>query len=212
MRRSLAVAALLTGLAFAHAGATPSPRAQVHGAFRGFVRALAARDADAGIARLSAASLVEWQRGRQLALEGRREEVAALPAGRRMLVFALRHYAPAFLANDGSPRELVAHAIRAGMADRDAVSQVELSDVIFRDTRASGGLLAMGLPSTFRAVFVQEGGTWKIDLPGTLDAASRVIGQAAAASDSSEDAVIAGLLTLASGERPTTKIWTPLRR
>jgi hypothetical protein len=82
---------------------------------------------------------------------------------------------------------------------------------VLREERAAGDILAGGFPSTFRAVFVHEAGAWKLDLPATLEAAGRVITRAAAASDASEDSVIAGLLTLSSGRRPTTKIWQPLR-
>jgi hypothetical protein len=208
---SILAVALGVLLSHAPAGAKQSSRAQVQTAFRGFLRALADRDADAGVALLSAASLVEWQRDRQLALTAPRAEVEALPPGRRLVVLALRHHAPDFLARDGSPRELASHAIRAGMVDREGAARVELADVVLREERAAGDILAGGFPSTFRAVFVHEAGAWKLDLPATLEAAGRVITRAAAASDASEDSVIAGLLTLSSGRRPTTKIWQPLR-
>jgi hypothetical protein len=131
--------------------------------------------------------------------------------GRRLVVFALRHREPAFLARDGDPRELAAHAIRAGLADREGLARIELGDVVVRDGRASGVLYAAGIPSGFRAGFVREEERWKLDLPLTLDAVGRMVARSAAAADSSEDAVIAGLLYLASGERPTTRIWRPLR-
>ncbi|RIL04705.1 MAG: hypothetical protein DCC71_13175 [Proteobacteria bacterium] len=207
----MAIAAAIVSL-HAPAGAAASDRAQVHAAFRGFLRALAQRDADAGASLLSAASLPEWQRNRALALHAQREEVAAEPPGRRLVVFALRHYEPKFLAKDGSPRELVGHGIRAGVADRDGLARVELADVVVRGDRASGNLLASGLPSTFRADFVRERGAWKLDLPATIGSAGRTVSRAAAASGAEEDDVIAGLLLLASGERPTARIWQPLAR
>jgi hypothetical protein len=206
------VLAIALSLALPIAASARSDRADVNATFNAFLRALGDRDADAGVAMLSAASLDEWSRDRALALDGPRKEIEALPAGRRLAVLALRHHAPRFLAAAGAPDELARHAIAAGIADRDGLSRVELADVVVRGERASGQLIAAGLPSSFRAAFVREGGRWRVDLPGTLDAAGRVVAQAAKASESSENEIIAGLLYLSSGERPTTKIWEPLAK
>src|SRR4030095_5445924 len=98
-------------------------------------RALGDRDADAGVAVLSAASLDERRRTRALALDGKRNEVEALPTGRRFAVLARG-------------------AIEAGLADREGLSRIELGDVVVQGERASGQLFAAGLPSGFRAGFV----------------------------------------------------------
>ena len=125
---------------------------------------------------------------------------------------ALRHHAPRFLRREGSPRELAGYARGAGMADRDSLAAVELGDVVVKGERAGGQLFASGLPSGFRADFVREDGAWKLDLGATHEAAGRVVTRAAKAADASEDSVIAGLLMLSSGERPTSRIWEPMAR
>jgi hypothetical protein len=192
------------------AHAAPSDSAQVRATFVNLAKALAARDAEAGTRLLSAESLNEWQRDRDLALHGSRDTVAAQSPGRRLVVFALRHHAPKFLARDGSPSELAGYAIEAGLADRKSIAAIELGDVVVKGDRASGQLFASGLPSGFRAGFVREDGAWKLDLPATIDAAGRVVTRAATASDASEDSIIAGLLLVSSGARPTAQIWMPL--
>ncbi|MCU0668768.1 MAG: hypothetical protein MUF70_05380 [Myxococcota bacterium] len=212
--RSLARGATLLGAiallaASAHAAA-PSDRKQVHTSFREFARAVAARDGAGGAALLSKASFAEWQRAREAAFTGERETVAALAPGRRLLVFALRHHRPPFLQRTGTPRELGVHAIESGLADGDSLARVELADVVVRGDRALGSLIVAGLPSSFRAGFVREDGVWKLDLPMTLDSASRVIAHAAEASGGTEDSVIAGLIYASSGVRPTTRIWVPM--
>jgi hypothetical protein len=209
--RRIALIAALCLLPIA-AAARVSDRAQVNATFAAFVRALGDRDADAGVAVLSAASLDEWRRTRALALDGKRKEVEALPTGRRFAVLALRHAAPPFLAKDGDSEALARRAIEAGLADREGLSRIELGDVVVQGERASGQLFAAGLPSGFRAGFVRESGRWRLDLPMTLDAAGRVVAQAAKASESSEDSVIAGLLFVSSGRRPTAQLWEPLTR
>ncbi len=203
---------LVLALAESPAHARASDAAQVRQSFARFLAALAARDADAGRRELSSESFPEWQRDRELALHGTRAEVAAQSPGRRLVVMALRHHAPRFVRREGSPRELVGYALGAGMADRDSLAAIELGDVAVRKDRAGGQLFASGLPSGFRADFVREDGAWKLDLGSTLEAAGRVVTRAAKAADASEDSVIAGLLMLSSGERPTSRIWEPMAR
>jgi hypothetical protein len=192
------------------AQARPSDAAQVRQSFARFAAALAARDADAGQRELSMASFAEWERDREFALHGTRAEVAAQPPGRRLVVMALRHHEPRFLSRDGSPRELVGYALGSGLADRKSLAMIELGDVVVKGDRAGGQLFASGLPSGFRAGFVLEDGAWKLDLPTTIDAAGRVVTRAAKSADASEDSVIAGLLMVSSGARPTARIWQPL--
>ena len=201
---------LLFVLAETPARAAPSDAAQVRQTFARFVAALASRDADGGQRELSMASFPEWQRDRELALHATRAELAEQPPGRRLVVMALRHHAPRFLSRDGSSRDLVGYALGSGIADRKSLAMIELGDVAVKNDRAGGQLFASGLPSGFRAGFVLEGGAWKLDLPTTIDAAGRVVTRAAKSAEASEDSVIAGLLTVSSGARPTARIWEPL--
>jgi hypothetical protein len=194
------------------AQARPSDAAQVRQSFTRFAAALAARDADAGQRELSMASFAEWERDRELAMHGTRAQVAAQPPGRRLVVMALRHHAPKFLSRDGSPRALVGYALGSGIADRKSLAMIELGDVVVNGDRAGGQLFASGLPSGFRADFVREDGAWKLDLGASIDAAGRVVTRAAKAAGASEDSVIAGLLMVSSGARPTSQIWEPMAR
>jgi hypothetical protein len=206
------VLSFLVAMLESPAHARPSDAAQVRQTFARFIAALAARDADAGLPLLSTASLTEWQRDRELALHGTRDEVASQSPGRRLIVMALRHHAPKFLRREGSPRELAGYALGAGMADRDSLAAIEVGDVAVKGDRAGGQLFASGLPSGFRADFVREDGAWKLDLGSSIEAAGRVVTRAAKAGDASEDSVIAGLLMVSSGERPTSRIWEPMAR
>jgi hypothetical protein len=213
MKLRFAIAlSLVVAILESPAQARPSDAAQVRQSFARFVAALAARDADAGLRMLSMASFSEWEHDRELALHGMRAEVAAQPPGRRLVVMALRHHAPKFLSRDGSSRELVGYALGSGIADRKSLAMIELGDVVVKGDRAGGQLFASGLPSGFRADFVREDGAWKLDLGASIDAAGRVVTRAAKAADASEDSVIAGLLMVSSGARPTTRIWQPMAR
>jgi hypothetical protein len=201
--------ALVLLLPFALAATRPAD--EVRRSYAALERALVARDAGAALALVSEASIREWARLRAIALRGSLGEVEALPPGPRLAVLGLRHQAPVWLLRDGPPRELAAHAVRAGLADRRAVEQVELADVAILDpARALGQLYAAGLPSGFRAGFVREADDWKLDLPVTLDGVGRVVTQVSRATGASESAVIVNLLSAATGEPVGGSVWKPL--
>jgi hypothetical protein len=208
MRRLATIAlALLAPLAVAAA----RPADEVRRSYASLARALVARDADATLALVSDASIAEWARLRELALRGSLGEVEALAPGPRLAVLALRHQAPVWLLRDGPPRELVANAVRSGLADRRAVEQLELADVaVLAPTRALGQLYATGLPSGLRAGFVRETGAWKLDLPVTLAGVGRIVSQVSATTGASESAVIVNLLSAATGEPVGGSVWKPL--
>ncbi len=194
------------------ASAGLSDAAQVKQTYARFLAALAERDADAGQRELSIASFTEWERARELAVHGTRAEVAALSPGRRLVVMALRHHRPKFLLRYGTAREVVGYALGSGIADRNSLAMIEVGDVAVKEDRASGQLFASGMPSGFRAGFVREGGAWKLDLGATTEAAGRVVTRAAKSAEASEDSIIAGLLMVSSGVRPTAQIWEPLAK
>jgi hypothetical protein len=210
-RKRLGVALAAAALTALAASAQLSDAALVHRSFEAMKRALAERDEAAALALLSSGSLSEWARDRDLALHGARAEVEALPPGRRLAVLALRHAQPVFLLRDGSPPELAAAAVRAGLVDRSALDAIDLGDVArLAGNRASGLVLAAGLPSGFRAGFVRERGAWCLDLPSSLAAADRVVSQTARATGLDENVVILNLIGAASGETVGDVIWKPL--
>jgi hypothetical protein len=201
---------LALGVAAAALGAQAPPPVLVRRCYDELERALARRDGEAALARLSAASPGEWQRLRHLALRGSIPEVEALPPGRRLAVLALRHSAPPFLRRDGSPRELVLRAVESGLLDGSAADLAEVGDVAVREERASALLLVSGLPSGVRAGFVREADAWKLDLAASLDAAGRLVAQTSEATGTSEDGVIVNLIAAASGRRVGAEVWQPL--
>ena len=211
MRRWLVIAAALASLAAAR------PGLEVRRTYEALERAIVARDADAALTRVSATSLEEWARLRQLALQGSLAEVEALPPGPRFAVLGVRHVAPVWLLRDGTPRELAAHAVRAGLADQRAVDRLDLADVAVLDRRrALAQIYAAGFPSGLRIGFVredastQEPGRWQLDLESTLVGVGRIVVQVARTTGVSENRVIGNLLEAMTGDAVTDAVWRPL--
>jgi hypothetical protein len=209
-RLAAALVLAIAILAAPPAQARWTDRVAVTKAFTAFVAALAARDAEAGLALLSRATPAEWEALQALALRGGRDSVAALAPGRRLVVFAMRHHEPEFVRGEAPAREQIAAAFRAGLADRRTIERLEAGDVVVDGAAASARVYVSGLPSPVRAGFVREGDGWKLDLAATLDHAGRFVARSAAQARASEDAILAGLLLATSNQRPTTRIWEPL--
>lgn len=211
MRRWLVIAAALASFAAAR------PGLEVRRTYEALERAIVARDADAALMRVSATSLEEWARLRQLALRGSLADVEALPPGPRLAVLGVRHVAPVWLLRDGTPRDLAAHAVRAGLADQRAVDRLDLADVAVLDRgRALAQIYAAGFPSGLRVGFVrerdsaQEHGSWQLDLESTLVGVGRIVSQVARTTGRSENRVILNLLEAMTGEAVTDSVWQPL--
>lgn len=205
MRRWFLIAAALLSISAGR------PGLEIRGVYEALEQAVVMRDADAALTRVSTASLEEWAQLRSLVLQGSRADVQALAPGPRLVVLGVRHVAPVWLLRDGTPRELAAHAVRAGLADPRAVVRLDLTDVAVLDrTRALAQIYASGFPSGLRVGFVRERDRWRFDLPATLAGVGRVVSQVARTTGLSEGQVILNLLTALTGEPVTDAVWHPL--
>lgn len=205
MHRAFLIAAALASIAAAR------PGLEIRRAYEALEQAIVLRDANVALTRVSAASLDEWARLRQLALRGSRDEVEALAPGPRLAVLGIRHVAPIWLLRDGTPRDLASHAVRAGLADRRAVDRIDLADVAVLDRRrALGQIYAAGFPSGLRIGFVREQEHWRLDLESTLAGVGRIVSQVARSTGLSESRVILNLLEAVTGEAATNSVWRPL--
>lgn len=205
MRSWLLIAAALASVAAAR------PNLEVRRAYDALEQAVVARDADAALQRVSGASLEQWAQLRQLALQGAPDEVEALPPGPRLAVLGVRHVAPVWLLREGTPRELAAHAVRAGIADQRAIDRLDLADVaVLGPARALAQIYAAGFPSGLRIGFVREHESWRLDLDATLVGVGRIVSQVSRTTGLPESRVIANLLEALTGEPVTDAVWRPL--
>lgn len=205
MRLGLLLTAALLSLAAAR------PGLEVRRSYEALEQAIVARDSDAALLLVSAASLERWARLRQLALHGSLADVEALAPGPRLVVLGVRHVAPVWLSRDGTPRDLAAHAVRAGLGSQRAVDRLDLADVAVLDpARALGQIYAAGFPSGLRIGFVREQESWRLDFDMTLLGVGRIVSQVAQTTGLPESRVILNLLEAMTDKPVTDAVWLPL--
>jgi len=181
--------------------------AAVKRGFAEYKAALEQRDGPRAAAAVSGNSFRFYDRMRALALSAPREELARLEGTERMLVLALRQQAPLELLLNGTPEELVAHAVATDAITDTGVARTELGEIRREGELARGWILVEGKATQGVLQFVLEGDRWKFDLEFAMKSSAGLIAAIAAQSGLSEDEVILELLAEGTGQPIGPEIW-----
>ncbi len=213
--RTLRIALVLSLLTLAALSAAQAQMelftASVQQGFAAYKAALLAKDGPKAIALLSANSFAYYDRMRKLALSGSREEIERLPDVDRLLALSLRVRVPPETQESGSPQDIVAYAINAGMISANAVAKAELGEITIQGEQAEGQIVVNQSPvgAVFR--FHSEDGTWKFDLEHVTVLARGTISAMAEKNGTPENEVILQFLSKVTGKTVGPEIWQPLR-
>lgn len=211
IRRALLLPLLtLAALPAAHAQ-MEAFTAPVQQGFAAYKTALLAKDGRKAVTMLSANSFAYYDRMRKLALSGSREEIERLPDVDRLLALSLRVRAPRATLESGSPQDIVAYAIDAGMIGAGAVAKAELGEITIQGDQAEGQVVVNQSPVGAAFRFHSEGGTWKFDLEHVTVLARGTISGMAEKSGTPENEVILQILSKMTGKTVGPEVWQPLR-
>ena len=202
-------AVLLLAIATAPASAAEATAA-VERAFAAYKAALANRDGSRAVSVLSSNSFAYYDRVRKLALSAPKSELDELEGTERMLVLGLRHQAPHDLLETGTPEDLLAYAVNAGLVSDTAVAKTELGEVTIEGELARCWIVVDGQPTRGVLQFALEDGGWKFDLEFAMRSSAGLIAALARQSGMSENDVVFELLSLGSGKPVGPDIWKPL--
>jgi hypothetical protein len=201
-------AALLLAIATAPASAAEATAAVGRG-FAAYKAALVKRDGARAVSAISSNSLSYYDRMRKLALSASRSELDALEGTERMLVLGLRHQAPPRLLESGTPGDLVAYAVDVALISDTGVAKTELGEVTIQGDLARCWIVVDGQPTRGVLQFALEDGEWKFDLEFAMRSSAGWVAALANQSGMSENDVIFGLLSRASGKPVGPDIWKP---
>ena len=202
-------------LAAASASAAPitlpeAPEAAaVKRGFAEYKAALKQRDGARAVATVSGNSFRYYDRIRELALSAPREELALFEGTERMLVLALRQQAPLELLVNGTPEELVAHAVTMEAMTDTGIARTELGEIRREGDLARGWIIVDGTATQGVLQFAREGDRWKFDLEFAMKSSAGLIAAIAKQSALSEDEVILKLLAQGTQQPIGPEIWQP---
>lgn len=183
----------------------------VRAAFESYRQALIEEDGAAAADRISANSVEAYQRFRDLALSGSREEVGELSMVHRMQVLLLRHRIEPDALEAMNGRTAFAHAVDEAWVGAGGIARLEIHHVAVRgdEARANVGVGPAPSPDIFR--FLREDGEWRFDLMPSLSSAEGALRQMAAARGVEENEFLLGMIGSMSGEPATDALFEPPR-
>jgi hypothetical protein len=206
----LLVAVSASAAPIANPESPESPEAAaVKRGFAEYKAALKQRDGVRAAAAVSSNSFRYYDRMRRLALSAARDELEQLEGTERMLVLALRQQAPLELLANGTPEELVAHAVTTDAITDTSVARTELGEIRREGDLSRGWIIVDGTPMQGVLQFALEGDRWKFDLEFAMKSSAGLIAAIAKESGLPEDEVILILLGQGGRQPVGPEIWQP---
>jgi hypothetical protein len=200
----------------------------VHEVFFDFAKALRDKDGDAALATMASASIARWETYRVHALKSTENQLAALPAGERAIVYGLRVTAGPALRT-GTGRTVLIDAVRQGLIAMNTSTRLvhadgtttvnettpDLTRLILGADTATGEVgsndpSAPALSTPFKFTFVREGENWKVDPAGPTEATTSGLEDLAAKKGTTADQVLTEVLTSQFGAARATELRKPL--
>ncbi|UOV05910.1 hypothetical protein MUU77_11575 [Pseudoxanthomonas sp. F37] len=186
--------------------------AAVRATFAAYKAAVLARQGERAADHVTAGTLREYARYRELALAAPRTALEALPMTERLQVLIIRARVPAadLRAMDG--RRVFTHAVDRGWIGREGVERSELGTVQVGGDHAAARLKigATELPIDFE--FEREPGGWRFNLIPLTTMSEDVFKQLARQNGVSENEMVMTLLRGLSETPVDERLWDPPAR
>ncbi|MGH9246584.1 MAG: hypothetical protein ACRD29_20195 [Acidimicrobiales bacterium] len=187
--------------------AREADRARAESAFAAYQSALAERRGDDAAALVSSGTLAYYESARRLALTALADELGSRSAFDRLTVVSLRVGVPADQLAAGTPAELFAAVVDAGLVGQ------QVGALVVRSTSVDGDLarvqLVAGAGQLITVEVRREGDEWRVDVTGLIPLADAAISQLAAAQGIAEDELILATLSAITGRTIGPEVFNP---
>ncbi len=172
--------------------------------------AISARDGERAQRAVTAATIAQYDRLRDLALYAKEGETRALPLFEKLMVLSFRLRLTASELQSMSGATLFKSGVEAGwMGDSVAVNS-DVDSVRVDQGEASGVLVSGNRPTAIRIEFRREQGEWRFDLMAVGPVISSTIRNSLQQAGLAEDEYVIEALTKQNGEAPSLEVWAPL--
>jgi len=194
----------------------PTDEEQIKKIFQSFRSALTNGKGENAADLVSADTIERYQKQHDVAVSGDEATVKRLPIIDRMSVLLLRHQVfteklPAENLKVMDGRAVFAYSVNEGWIGKDSVMRAGLEQVVVSGDGKASAHLTMGgklTPEEFH--FLQENGSWRVNLVPTLEQAEKDCQGLAQSQGKSEDDYLFEAIKSLSGRDVDESIWKPL--
>jgi hypothetical protein len=195
------------------AAATPADEAPlVAAAFNGYKAAALAGDGPAAVQHLADTAYVFYDEARESALTASADELRRQPVSTQLTVLFMRGSLDADLLREGSPEELVAAAIDAGLVGEAGLNRLELGDISVTGDKAKASVLVASKAAHLEMSFIRQGGRWTLDLLPLIRLSDAAFEEAARQQGLTIDQLVDSTLAQKYGNEQAARLREPLGR
>lgn len=207
---SVAVSALFAFQGAPERSAEQIEKDRVYFSFNTFKKAVSNHRGQNAVAMLCESTLDYFDRVRELALYGTKEELDAQPLINRMQILTFRHRVSADQLQTMPTPELLAHAFDQGWMMRNVMRHMGIGAVSVDGSRAFGDVRAAGEPvKGKKLLFCKESDKWRFDLLMIIDHSGEQLEGLVRYQDQEENELLMALLTRTSRVIVPETIWNP---
>ena len=136
----------------------------VNSAFAEYNQALIQKNGPLAASYLSKATLESYEKNRQLALKGSKEEIKKELLANQVQILLFRHRIPVNLLKSFSEKEIFAYTVNEGWTPKEALEIQSLHHIEIHDNTATAQLFFKNQDLGAKLQFQKEAATWKVNL------------------------------------------------
>ncbi|SOD50386.1 hypothetical protein [Pseudoxanthomonas wuyuanensis] len=199
--------ALLLCTLSAAAWSAPADEEAVRAAFQAYKTAVLDRQGVNAADRVTSGTLDAYQRYRELALNGDRATLQALPITDRLQVLIIRHRVPTGQLHAMNGRAVFIYAVDRGWIGRESVVRTSIGEVSVDGDTATAGMRMGQAETPMNFEFQRQQGQWRFDLMPVIRMSESVFAQMAEQHRISENQLVMNLVGAVSGQPVDDSIW-----
>jgi len=137
--------------------------------------------------------------------------VDSLSAMDKLMVFSIRHRAPADSIRNFDGKAMLVYAIDNGMVGKNSVANFDLGKIKIDSAFAAAEITMGKRVAPIKFHFYNEDGSWKMDITALFSMSRTAFRRMVTNSQEEENAYLFNLLEAVSGKKPEPSIWKPVK-
>lgn len=191
----------------ATAWSAPAGEEAVRAAFQAYKTSVLEQQGVNAADRVTSGTLDAYQRYRELALNGDRATLQALPITDRLQVLIIRHRVPTAQLHAMNGRAVFIYAVDRGWIGRESVERTSIGRVKVDGDIATAGMRMGQAETPLNFEFLYQQGQWRFNLMPVIRMSESVFAQMAEQYGIGENQLVMNLVGAVSGQPVDDSIW-----